>query len=78
MDAFKDQRHHRHLDYNDLARAVEDNENMYFLRGKSIIDFLFLFILFINYILNKLCIKLKYIAIFYNINETVYYFFCFL
>jgi chromatin accessibility complex protein 1 len=32
MDAFKDQRHHRHLDYNDLARAVEDNENMYFLR----------------------------------------------
>lgn len=34
MDALKGQKHHRHLDYNDLARAVEDNENMYFLRGE--------------------------------------------
>lgn len=33
MDALKGQKHSRHLEYNDLARAVEDNENMYFLRG---------------------------------------------
>ena len=34
QDALKGQRHFRHLEYNDLARAVEENENMYFLRGK--------------------------------------------
>lgn len=34
MDALKVQRHHKHLDYNDLAKAVEENENMCFLRGK--------------------------------------------
>lgn len=33
MNALKQQRHPRHLEYNDLARAVEENENMYFLRG---------------------------------------------
>lgn len=33
MDALKSQKHHKHLDYNDLAKAVEDNENMYFLQG---------------------------------------------
>lgn len=47
MDALKGQRNHRHLDYNDLARAVEENENMYFLRGKFLIfhslKFLFFF-----------------------------------
>jgi len=32
MDALKAQRHHRHLEYNDLARAVEENESLYFLR----------------------------------------------
>ncbi|VVC38619.1 Hypothetical protein CINCED_3A007205 [Cinara cedri] len=32
LDAFKLQKNHRHLDYNDLSRAVEENENMYFLR----------------------------------------------
>ncbi|XP_027837825.2 chromatin accessibility complex protein 1-like [Aphis gossypii] len=32
QDALKGQRHYRHLEYNDLARAVEENENMYFLR----------------------------------------------
>ncbi|XP_060872166.1 chromatin accessibility complex protein 1 [Metopolophium dirhodum] len=32
QDALKGQRHFRHLEYNDLARAVEENENMYFLR----------------------------------------------
>lgn len=37
MDAHKSQRHHRHLDYNDLAKAVEDNENMYFLQGNIIL-----------------------------------------
>lgn len=41
MDALKGQRHHRHLEYNDLARAVEENENMYFLRG-SIVMHLFI------------------------------------
>ncbi|XP_050440802.1 chromatin accessibility complex protein 1 [Adelges cooleyi] len=32
LDALKVQRSQRNLEYNDLARAVEDNENMYFLR----------------------------------------------
>ncbi|KAE9533248.1 hypothetical protein AGLY_009289 [Aphis glycines] len=31
QDALKGQKHYRHLEYNDFARAVEENENMNFL-----------------------------------------------
>ncbi|XP_050520290.1 chromatin accessibility complex protein 1 isoform X2 [Daktulosphaira vitifoliae] len=32
LDALRGQRTQKNLEYNDLARAVEENENMYFLR----------------------------------------------
>jgi len=44
QDALKGQRHFRHLEYNDLARAVEDNENMYFLRGNFFLCMIYNFI----------------------------------
>lgn len=57
LDALKGRRNHKHLEYNDLARAVEENENMYFLRG----ELLFIFYYVINF--KCLCLgkNIKYI-----------------